>query len=144
MALPVTGKVVLDTNVFIDHLRADLQADWVFGRVENVVRFLSSVVLLELRLGAGTLPRRRAVDRIKSAFPASRLVAPAPDLYDRAAVLFRVLYGDGNSLADRLGPINDLLIALSAWRIGATVVTGNLRHFRRIQKHLPGLRVAAP
>jgi predicted nucleic acid-binding protein len=78
MALPVTGKVILDTNVFIDHLRADLHADWVFGRVENVVRFLSSVVLMELRLGAGTLPRRRAVDRIKSAFPASRLVAPAP------------------------------------------------------------------
>lgn len=29
MALPVTGKVLLDTNVFIDYLRADLYADWI-------------------------------------------------------------------------------------------------------------------
>jgi hypothetical protein len=31
MALPVTGKVLLDTNVFIDYLRAELYADWLFG-----------------------------------------------------------------------------------------------------------------
>jgi predicted nucleic acid-binding protein len=99
---------------------------------------------MELRLGAGTLPRRRAIDRIRSAFPANRLVAPAPDLYDRAAVLFRALHGDGVGLGDRLGPMNDLLIGLSAWRMGATVVTSNLEHFGRVQKHLPGLRVAAP
>jgi predicted nucleic acid-binding protein len=144
MAVSLTGKVILDTNVFIDYLRAELHAEWIFGRVENVVRFLSSVVLMELRLGADTLARRRAVDRIKAAFPASRLVAPAPELFDRAAVLFRVLHGDGSDLTDRLGPMNDLLIALTAWRIGATVLTGNVRHFRQIEKRLPGLRVMSP
>ncbi len=30
MAVSVTGKVLLDTNVFIDYLRADLHVDWVF------------------------------------------------------------------------------------------------------------------
>ena len=63
------------------------------------------------------------MDRIKNAFPAQRVVAPAPDLFDRAGVLFRTLHGDGRGFRDRLGVINDLLIALSAWRIGATVVT---------------------
>jgi hypothetical protein len=33
VALPVTGKVLFDTNVFIDYLRADLHADWIFGGV---------------------------------------------------------------------------------------------------------------
>jgi predicted nucleic acid-binding protein len=40
--------------------------------------------------------------------------------------------------------VNDLLIALSAWQIGATVVTSNARDFRQIARHLPGLRWAQP
>jgi predicted nucleic acid-binding protein len=69
MAVSVTGKVLLDTNVFIDYLRAGLHADWVFGRVGNLIRFLSAVVLMELRLGADTPRRKRAVDRITALFP---------------------------------------------------------------------------
>jgi predicted nucleic acid-binding protein len=37
-----------------------------------------------------------------------------------------------------------LLIALTAWRIGATVVTANSDDFSRIAKHLPGLVVVEP
>ena len=144
MAVLVSGKVLLDTNVFVDYLRADLHADWVFGRVGNTIRFLSSVVLMELRLGADTLRRKRAVDRIKAAFPSGRLIAPAPQLFERAGQLFRTLHGDGSGLVDRLGPINDLLIALTARQIGATVVTSNLREFRRIADLLPGLVLGAP
>ena len=87
---------------------------------------------------------RRAVDRIKGAFPAQRLIAPAPDLFDRAGVVFRALHGDGRGLRDRLSVVNDLLIALTAWRIGATVVTANVEEFTRIRRHLPGLSVAPP
>ena len=144
MAVPVGRKVLLDTNVFIDYLRLGAHAQWVTGPAQRTVRFLSSVVLMELRLGADTLPRRRAVDRIKGAFPAQRLIGPAPDLFDRAAVLFRALLGDGRGLRDRLGIVNDLLIGLSAWRIGATVVTANVDEFARIQRHLPGLSVVPP
>jgi len=75
MAVPVTGKVLLDTNVFIDYLRADLHADWVFGGMSNTFRFLSAVVLMELRLGADTLRRRRAVDRIMG-FPRGTIDCP--------------------------------------------------------------------
>jgi predicted nucleic acid-binding protein len=144
MAVSVTGKVLLDTNVFIDYLRAELHADWVFGGVGHTIRFLSSVVLMELRLGADTLRRRRAVDRIQAAFPARRQVAPLPGLFDHSGRLFRTLYGDGSGLADRLGPVNDLLIALTARQMGATVVTNNLREFRKIAAHVPGLRITAP
>ena len=54
----MSGKVLLDTNVFVDYLRVGLHADWVFGRVGDTIRFLSSVVLMELRLGADTLRRK--------------------------------------------------------------------------------------
>ncbi len=144
MAVPVSGKVLLDTNVFIDYLRAGLHADWAFGRVGETIRFLSCIVLMELRLGADTPRRRRAVDRIKDAFPGSRLIAPAPPLFDRAGRLFRALYGDGSGFADRLSPMNDLLIALTAREIGATIVTSNLNEFHRIAGHLPGLAVVPP
>jgi predicted nucleic acid-binding protein len=138
------GKVVLDTNVFIDYLRAGLHAEWVAGQVEGTVRFLSSVVLLELRLGADTPRRRRVVDRVRAAFPAVRVLAPRADLYDRAGTVFRRLHGDGKGLVDRLGAVNDLLIALSAWQVGATVVTSNADDFREIARHLPGLRWIKP
>jgi predicted nucleic acid-binding protein len=144
VALPVTGKVLLDTNVLIDYLRADLYAEWVFGGVSNIIRFLSSIVLMELRIGADTARRQRAVDRLQAAFPTSRVIAPLPPLFDQAGRLFRTLHGDGSGLDDRLGPVNDLLIALTARQIGATVLTNNLDDFRRIARYLPGLRIVAP
>lgn len=144
MAVPVSGKVILDTNIFVDYLREELYADWVFGRVGAIIRFLSAVVLMELRLGAHTPRRKRAVDQIKAAFPAGRLIAPAPPLFDHASQLFRMLYGDGSGLRDRLGAIDDLLIALTARHIGATVITNNVGEFRRIADCVPGLTIAAP
>ena len=69
MAVPVVGKVLLDTNVFIGYLRAGLHAEWVCGRVSNTIRFLSAIVLIELRFGADTSRRKRAVDGIRRAFP---------------------------------------------------------------------------
>lgn len=57
MALPVVRKVLLDTNVLIDFLRAGLHTDWLLGRDEKIIRFVSAVVFLELRLGADS-PRR--------------------------------------------------------------------------------------
>jgi predicted nucleic acid-binding protein len=72
------------------------------------------------------------------------LIAPLPQLFDQAGRLFRILYGDGSGLQDRLGPVNDLLIALTARQIGATVLTSNLEEFHQIAKCLPGLRMAAP
>ncbi|HVE84422.1 MAG TPA: type II toxin-antitoxin system VapC family toxin [Myxococcales bacterium] len=144
MALPVTGKVLLDTNVFIDYLRAGVHERWVLGQVGRTVRFLSSVVLMELRLGADTLPRRRAVDRVRAAFPPSRVIAPTPEIFDRAGVLFRELFKPGAEPGDRLGPLNDILIALTARQIGATVVSSNRSDFQRLAAHLSGLSVVDP
>jgi predicted nucleic acid-binding protein len=144
VAVLVTGRILLDANVFIDYLRTGRHGAWVWGGRQARVRFLSAVVLMELRVGADTARRRRAVDRIQAAFPAERVVAPTPTLFDRAGTLFRTLHGDGSALRDRLGPVNDLLIALTAWRIGATVITANVADFTRIAGYLPGLVVVDP
>jgi len=70
--------------------------------------------------------------------------SPTPALFDRAGALFRTLHGSESGRRDRLGPMNDLLIALTAWRIGAAVVTSNSGEFTRIAGHLPGLVVVEP
>lgn len=144
MALPVVGKVLLDTNVLIDFLRVGMHTQWVVGGHGNVVRFISAVVLLELRLGADTPKRKKAVDRIQQAFHAGRTLGLTPSTLDHAGRLFRAMYGNASGLHDRLGPMNDVLIALTAREIGATVLTNNLFEFRRIAGKIPDLKVAAP
>lgn len=142
MALSLSAKVVLDTNVFVDYLRAGMHAEWVLGPAGGRIRILSSVVLLELRFGADTPKRLRAIDRIRGAFPPARQVSPSPLSFDRAGRLFRLLHGAGSG--DRLGSMNDLLIALTAREIGATVVTRNRQEFTRIATAVPGLMVVSP
>lgn len=142
MAVPLGAKVVLDTNVFVDYLRAGLHAEWVLGPTSGRTRFLSSIVLLELVLGADSRKRRRAVDRIRQAFPTSRQISPSPESFLRAGRLFRLLHGAAPG--DRLGRMDDLLIALTAREIGAAVVTRNGREFNRIASAVPGLVVLAP
>ncbi len=144
MAVPLGGKVLLDSNVLIDFLRAGMHTQWVVGGHGTVVRFISAVVLLELRLGADTPKRKKAVDRIQQAFQAGRTLGLTSSTLDHAGGLFRTMYGNASGLNDRLGPMNDLLIALTAREIGATVLTNNLFEFRRIAGKIPGLKVAAP
>jgi predicted nucleic acid-binding protein len=144
LALPLVGRLLLDTNVFIDYLRDGAHERWVFGHVGATVRFLSSVVLAELRLGADTLPRRRIVDRLRNAFPPERHLAPTPASFDKAGTIFRGLFTPGNEPKDRLGAWNDILIALTARQIGAAVITQNARDFERMGEFLPGLVVLDP
>lgn len=59
MALPIGGKILLVTNVLIDFLRAGMHAEWVLSGHGTVVRFISAVALLELRLGADTPKRKK-------------------------------------------------------------------------------------
>ncbi|MDF0667336.1 MAG: type II toxin-antitoxin system VapC family toxin [Nitrospira sp.] len=144
MALPIGGKVLLDTNVLIDFLRAGMHPEWVLGGHGPVVRFISAVVLLELRLGADSPKRKKAVDRIQQAFQGGRTLGLTPSILDHAGRLFRAVHGTAPGFRDRLGPMNDMLIALTAREIGATVITSNVLEFRRIAGKIPGLKVVAP
>ncbi len=144
MALPVGGKVLLDTNVLIDYLRAGLHAEWVLGGGGSILRFISAITILELRLGADTPTRKKAVDRLQQAFQTGRTLGLPPPLLDHAGRIFRALYGNAAGMGDRLGPLDDVLIALTARQIEATVVTRNVMEFRRIAAKVSGLKIVAP
>jgi predicted nucleic acid-binding protein len=78
---------------------------------------------MELRAGATTLPARRAVDRLVRAYKASkRLLVPTAEQFDAAGEVLKRLRRMGVEVR-RASLVDDVLVALSARGIGATVVT---------------------
>jgi predicted nucleic acid-binding protein len=132
--------VVLDTSVYVGWLNQGLHAEWLLG--PGVVRCLSAVVLMELRVGATTRRARRAVSQLVRPYETSgRLVAPSARLFDEAAIVLQRLRMRGLEVR-RASLVNDVLIALTARAMGATVVTANaadfqaIRDFRRFSLHV--------
>ena len=126
-------RVVIDTNVYIDWLNQGRHEDIIFQR--DVVKQLSAVVLMELLAGAFTARDRKLIHDIAQQFTkANRMVTPTVSLYREAGdVLRRLQRLRGYSMPSAHGIVNDVLIALSARSIGATVITQNERHFTAIQ-----------
>lgn len=135
---PDMRRVVIDTNIYIDWFNAGRYEDVLFQR--DAVKHLSAVVLTELRAGAFAARDRRLVQRVESAFEkAGRILLPSRHVFGEAGdVLRRLQTRRGFHLATTSHSIvNDVLIALSARSIGATVVTQNARHYRAIQAISP-------
>lgn len=135
-------KYVLDTNLYIRAYRShpDAEALRSFYRAHNPVTYLSSVVLHELLVGATTPARAREIrEEIASAFHRTkRVVTPSGEAWTQAAEIVAQL-GWSNAL-DRTsiprGFINDVLIAASCREHGLTLVTENMKDFRRIRQRL--------
>jgi predicted nucleic acid-binding protein len=124
-------KVVLDTNLYIDWINRGLHEGFMMG--SGYVRHLSAVVVMELRAGAHTRAGRTAVDRlVRSYGAAGRLVAPTRRVFDRAGSALRLLRLAGRDVR-AASFVNDVLIALTAREIGATVVTANVADFEAIR-----------
>jgi predicted nucleic acid-binding protein len=116
-------KAILDTNVYIDWLNRGLHEDLLLRR--GLVRYLSAVVLMELRAGATMLPARRAVDQLARAYRASkRIVAPTDEVFDQAGRTLQRLKEAGREIR-RASLVNDVLVAHTARAIGATVFTAD-------------------
>jgi predicted nucleic acid-binding protein len=128
-------KVLLDTNIYIDWINRGLREGLMLG--SGVLRYLSAVVVMELRAGARTRNDRSAIDRLVRAYAAGgRLIAPTNLVFDRAGSVLRKLKLAGREV--RSAPfVNDVLIALTARAVGATVVTANLADFEAIREVQP-------
>lgn len=119
----ILRKVVLDTNVYIDWLNQGLHEELMVG--PGLVRYLSAVVQMELRVGAKMLPARRAVDQLSRAYrTAGRIITPTVEHFDQAGRALRRLRDAGREVR-RASLVNDVLIALSARALGATVLTSD-------------------
>jgi predicted nucleic acid-binding protein len=128
-------KIVLDTNVYIDWLNRGLHETVMLG--PGLVRYLSAVVVMELRAGVSHRASRDAVDALTRGYrSAGRLVAPSSEVFERAGAVLRKLKLAGHNVRDA-SLCNDVLIALTARSIGATVVTANAADFASIQQVEP-------
>lgn len=130
-------RVIFDSDLYIDWIEAGLREELLLDR--SFVRYMSTVVLLELQAGALAPGAARAVSDLYKTFTrAGRLLAPSPDTFWRAGSVLRTLQQrHGYDLRSRFRLVNDCLIALSSRQIGATVVTRNERDFRLIQQVAP-------
>ena len=130
-------RVVIDTNLYIDWLNAGRREEVLFQR--DAVKHLSAVVMLELYAGAFSPRDRRVVRSVVAAFDrAGRILVPSGAVYEDAGHVLRALQASrGYRVAGSPSLVNDVLIALSARSIGATVVTGNARDFVAIREVRP-------
>ena len=128
-------KIVLDTNVCIDWLNCGLHETVMLG--PGLVRYLSAVVVMEMRAGVSRRTSRDAVDALTRAYRAAgRLMVPSSEVFERAGAVLRKLKLAGRNVRDA-SLCNDVLIALTARSIGATVVTANASDFAAIQQVEP-------
>lgn len=126
-------RIVVDTNIYIDWLNARQHEAVLFQY--GAVKYLSAIVLMELQAGAFSAQDQRLLRQLTRAFTAAgRLLLPSAHVYEAAGGVLRALQSThGYNVATAGSLINDVLIALSARSIGATLVTQNERDFRAIQ-----------
>ena len=130
-------RVVIDTNLYIDWLRAGRHEGILFER--EAVKYLSAVVVHELYAGAYSSHDRRVERGVVATFDrAERILVPSGAIYEDAGHVLRALnQSRGHRMAGSPSLTNDVLIALSARSIGATVVTSNARDFAAIREVRP-------
>jgi predicted nucleic acid-binding protein len=135
-------KVLLDTNLYVGWLRRRAHPEVLLG--SELVRYLSAVVLMELRAGVVTRRTQRALDQLVRPYAeAGRILAPSTSTFDRAGQVLRELRGRGREVR-RAALVNDVLIALTARAGGATVWTADAGDFEAIRAVEPfSLRVVA-
>jgi predicted nucleic acid-binding protein len=126
---------LIDSNVYIGHWESGSYTEPLEQvRRAYVVRH-SSVVLSELRRGARTRDGIRTVERLRKL--AGDVWAPTGEDWWEAGALIRSIGDaedwDGNK---RRAFQNDTLIALTARRHGATIVTANHDDFRLLSRRL--------
>ena len=130
-------RVVVDTNLYIDWLNEGRHEDVLFQR--DAVKYLSTVVVLELYAGAFSPRDRRVLRGVVSTFErADRMLVPSGAVWEEAGHVLRALQASRGSVrAGYPSLVNDVLIALSARAIGAIVTTSNERDFAAICRVRP-------
>jgi len=131
-------KYLLDTNIYF----AAIYDPAFLPRYQDYLRriaprtYLSSVVRYELLQGAkGDLARARISRATQQLERVGRVVSPTHDDWVRAGRIQGKLWDEQPSLrAKKLQ--NDILIACTARRIGAAIVTENIADFVLVRRYL--------
>jgi len=125
---------LFDSSVYISALRQGNSAALALGRLAaETPLWLSSVVLEELYAGAGG-QERKVLERLERDFDrAKRILVPnLSDWTQAGKVLARLAEKYHYEQIGQGRLTNDTLIAMSAGRLGITVITANERDFRTL------------
>ncbi len=131
--------ILFDSSIYISALRRGSDAVLALRNLAGGASvWLSSVVLEELYAGAGERGVR-AVERLQHDFEkAERILVPNLSDWTRSGrVLARLGFKYGYEQIGRRRLTNDALIAMSAGRLGLTIITNNERDFSRIAEFRP-------
>jgi predicted nucleic acid-binding protein len=130
---PWVAFAILDTSVYIDHWERSRYSEVLAAVRRRFVVRQSAVVLSELRRGARTKSAVRLVEALRDV--STVIWEPNAEDWWRAGKLIRAI-GDAKhwETTKRRAFQNDALIALTAVRHGATVVTTNADDFELLAK----------
>lgn len=139
-------KYLLDTNVYFDILHNPAYLARYRAALLRVTpqTFLSSVVRLEMVQGArGDIARARVGQALVPLERVGRVVAPTHADWAQAGVTQGRIWDEHSALRTK-DLQNDILIACTARRIGAVVVTSNTKDFDLIRPYVPHRTVTLP
>lgn len=131
--------VLFDTSIYITALRMGDDASLGLRRIAGgAAVWLSSVVLEELYAGVSAR-NRHVVERLERDFNrAGRILVPnLTDWTHTGKVLALLAAKHDYEQVGRGRLTNDALIAMSAGRLGITVITVNLRDFEKLAEFRP-------
>ncbi|MBI2468474.1 MAG: type II toxin-antitoxin system VapC family toxin [Candidatus Rokubacteria bacterium] len=133
-------KCLLDTNVYLEAVRTEARRSQFRTTFFPLLpaTFLSAVVAYELSVNARERSTRtRLLDFVRPMERTGRLVTPSFDDWLEAAELVSAIgEGDRGWRSKLPALLNDILIALSARQIGATLFTYNREDFRLIRRYM--------
>ena len=134
-------NLILDTSVWVSHLRHDALAPVLSKIRDRYLLWFTSVTAAELLAGCRSKTERRVVSPLLKPFE-HRTLTPGHADYVRAATALSRLRESARSLSNPGAALLDGLQAAVAGRIGALIVTENLRDFHALHAHIP-VRVAS-
>jgi len=133
--------ILLDTNVYLLAIKSDEGASFFDRRFVPLVfqTYLSSVVVEELYAGALDLGAVRLVERyVGSLEKAGRVTNPSfQDWKEAGQLVARMTHREPRHKPKIQQMLNDILLALSARRIGAELFTFNRDDFELIRRYKP-------
>lgn len=127
-------KILLDTSVYISHLRKGLYRDELDSVIRASILHFHSVVYEELVAGCRGKHEMVELERYQTSFLKSdRIVTPTHEEWEETGLVVKALIHKGWASKGAVGLTHDILIALSARRRGIRVITENRRDFEAIR-----------
>jgi predicted nucleic acid-binding protein len=130
------AKAILDTSVYLPFLRRDADIHDLGFLQRPTLLYMSSVVFAELYAGAKDRSTLRLLGKLYRTFDRlDRVITPDKQVWFETSRVLQQLRLRHGFEATGLGRLtHDVLIALSARKIGAVIFTRNRRDFERIRE----------